>query len=127
MKYKDRYLRQVMISQVGDNGQERLKSSTAVVVGCGGLASPVLTYLAAAGVGNIVLIDSDIIAMTDFNRQFLYEERDIGFDKCFCAKEFIRRRNSDICVRTVDSLLDDKNAEQLLRGAQEARWGSGAS
>ena len=74
----ERYKRQISMSQIGAEGQKLLQKSTVAVVGAGGLGAPVLTYLAAAGVGNIRIIDKDIVEESNLNRQFLYSAEDIG-------------------------------------------------
>lgn len=118
MSTNTRYLRQTALAEIGDGGQAKLKASKVVVVGCGGLASPVLTYLTAAGVGTIVLADFDKVEETDLNRQFLYEEGHLGQDKCSKAKEFLEHRNSSITIKTMNERIDLSNAEELLAGAQ---------
>lgn len=117
MKEGERYLRQLAMSEIGTKGQDKLRAATAVVVGCGGLASPVLSYLSSAGLGNIVIVDADRVELTDLNRQFLYREGDIGRIKTLCAKEYIEERNSEIHVSTFSLSLNAMNAEQVLRGA----------
>ena len=82
MRGENRYSRQTMIPQIGEQGQKRLAGSTVAVIGCGGLGAPVLTCLALAGVGKIRLIDHDRVSLTNLNRQFLYEETDCDKEKC---------------------------------------------
>lgn len=118
MENKIRYLRQTILSQIGDKGQEQLKNSTVAVVGCGGLASPALTYLAMAGVGNIFMIDADLVGSTDMNRQFIYEEKNIGEKKSSCAESYLRKRNSDIEIHSIHTFLNEENAQELLQGMQ---------
>lgn len=118
MKIKARYLRQAVLPEIGEEGQNKLRNSTALIIGCGGLASPVLTYLASAGVGTIILVDEDRIEDTDLNRQFLYEEKQLGEDKCSKAKEFLEQRNSEISIKSIKKRIDFNNAEEILRGAQ---------
>ncbi len=74
MSEESRYSRQILLPQIGEQGQKRLAESTAAVIGCGGLGAPVLTSLALAGVGKLRLIDHDRIGLSNLNRQFLYEE-----------------------------------------------------
>jgi molybdopterin/thiamine biosynthesis adenylyltransferase len=74
----DRYFRQTLLNQIGPEGQKRLSRSSVVVVGAGGLGSPALTYLVAAGVGRVGLIDSDTVSLSNLNRQFLHGDSDIG-------------------------------------------------
>ncbi len=118
MKNDSRYLRQTILPQIGEEGQTKLKESTVVVVGCGGLGSPVLTYLMMVGVGKIVMMDSDTVSLTNMNRQFLYEENDIGKEKAYCAEEFLCRRNSEIDIQAVQTCVNEENIGNLLQGAQ---------
>ena len=117
MRGENRYSRQTMIPQIGEQGQKRLAGSTVAVIGCGGLGAPVLTCLALAGVGKIRLIDHDRVSLTNLNRQFLYEETDCDKEKCKRAADFLRKRNSGIVLETVCERLTEENAGQLLSGA----------
>jgi len=112
----DRYIRQTMLSQVGPEGQKKLSRSSVVVVGAGGLGSPALTYLAAAGVGRVGLIDSDTVSLSNLNRQFLHGDGDIGRAKADSATEKLRALNSDIEIIACKEMLSDDNAETLITG-----------
>ena len=92
MSKDSRYERQLSVPQIGENGQGKLKNSTVTVIGCGGLGSPVLTYLAMAGVGHLRLIDCDVVSDTNLNRLFFYEETDIDEVKCEKAAEFLKKK-----------------------------------
>lgn len=117
MSENNRYDRQKLISQIGEEGQKKLLESRVTVIGCGGLGSPVLTYLAMAGVGHIRMIDCDIISSTNLNRQFFYEESSVGRAKCEEAAEFLRKRNSEIVLESIHEKLTEENAEKLLKDA----------
>ena len=110
MSENSRYERQLIVPQIGENGQEKLKNSRVTVIGCGGLGSPVLTYLAMAGVGHLRLIDCDVVSETNLNRQFFYEETDIDEVKCEKAAEFLQKRNPQITVEPINDLLTEENA-----------------
>jgi len=116
----ERYIRQVILPEVGEGGQARLRSARAVVVGAGGLGSAVLYYLAAAGVGRIDIIDSDIVEMSNLNRQFIHTEADIGRSKAVSAMEKITRLNSGICVTASDARVTAQNAGEFVRGCDVA-------
>ena len=75
MSKDSRYERQLIVSQIGEEGQKKLKKSRVTVVGCGGLGSPVLTFLALAGVGRIRMIDCDEVSLTNLNRQFFMKKQ----------------------------------------------------
>jgi len=110
----DRYQRHIVLPQIGIDGQRRLSSARVAVVGAGGLGSPGLFYLASAGVGHLSIIDSDIIDITNLNRQFIHSEDDIGKEKSVSAMEALKRYNSEIDVSAVSITLDEDNARRLL-------------
>ncbi len=112
----ERYQRQIMLDQIGLEGQKKLARSSVVVVGAGGLGSPALTYLAEAGVGRIGLIDSDTVTLSNLNRQFLHSDADIGRSKAASAKESLLAMNGEIEVEALDKPLTEQNAEELLSG-----------
>lgn len=116
MSEESRYSRQILLPQIGEQGQKRLAESMAAVIGCGGLGAPVLTSLALAGVGKLRLIDHDRIGLSNLNRQFLYEESELDKEKCERAADFLRRRNSGIVLETVCERLTEENAGRLLSG-----------
>lgn len=112
-----RYERQLLIKQIGETGQNRLKQSKVVVIGAGGLASPVLTYLTCAGVGAITLADYDIVSESNLNRQFLYHEGDIGMPKAQRAKEVLSELNSEITIKSISEKLNENNILEVINGA----------
>ena len=111
-----RYERQTRLPEIGEAGQASLSSAKAVVIGAGGLGSPVLYYLAAAGVGTVRIIDSDTVDITNLNRQIIHFEEDIGRDKTQAAKEKLQRLRSDMRINTFSARLDENNAAELLSG-----------
>jgi len=112
----ERYTRQILIDQIDLAGQHNLGCSSVVVVGAGGLGSPALTYLAAAGVGQIGVIDGDAVELTNLNRQFLHGEADIGQSKAASARESLTALNSTIEIREYNTRLTEQNAKTLLTG-----------
>ena len=110
----ERYDRQMMIEGWGVGGQERLKASQVAVVGVGGLGCPVSLYLAAAGVGTLVLIDEGRFELSNLNRQILGWGEDIGRLKAESAAEKIRALNPDVDVKAVSEVVDEDNAAELL-------------
>lgn len=112
-----RYERQILIKQIGESGQKILKQSKVVVIGTGGLASPVLTYLTCAGIGSITLVDYDVISESNLNRQFLYGEKDIGKPKVQLASEFLNNINSTIAFHQVSAKLEEQNIKEIIKGA----------
>ena len=112
----DRYQRQLIIPAVGEAGQERLKQARVLVTGAGGLGSPVLMYLAAAGTGTIGIVDSDKVTMSNLQRQVLYVTRDIGRLKAEASAERISLLNPLIRVIPYPVRLTLENAPELLAG-----------
>jgi adenylyltransferase/sulfurtransferase len=113
----ERYARQMLVKNWGEEGQKKLQSSRVVVVGAGGLGSPASIYLAVAGVGELRIIDSDVVELSNLNRQVLHWDKDIGRLKALSAEEKLRNLNSDIKVEAISERLDEDNGEELLRGA----------
>ena len=111
-----RYARQLILAEVGPGGQEKLLRSSALVVGAGGLGSPVLYYLAAAGVGRLGVADADTVAIPNLHRQILYATPDVGKAKVDVAAERLRALNPDVTV--VEHLLrvDESNIDALIGG-----------
>jgi len=112
----DRYSRQIIIPQIGSEGQKKLARSSVFVAGAGGLGSPALTYLAAAGVGRIGLIDSDTAALSNLNRQFLHNTGDIGRLKAESAGEKLSRLNNKIEIKTFSDRITKENAKNFFSG-----------
>ena len=112
----DRYQRQLIIPDVGEAGQEKLKQARVLVTGAGGLGSPVLMYLAAAGVGTIGIIDSDTVSISNLQRQVLYVTGDIGRVKADAAAERISLLNPLIRVISYPIRLTAENAPEILTG-----------
>ncbi|ASJ01575.1 ThiF family adenylyltransferase [Thermococcus gorgonarius] len=112
----ERYSRQIMIW--GTEGQEKLKKSTVAVAGTGGLGSPVAFYLAAAGVGRIILIDSEKPELSNLNRQILHWEEDLGKNpKPLSAAWKLRRFNSSIEIVPVVTKVTEENVDEILKDA----------
>ena len=112
----DRYARQLVIPEIGAAGQEKLARSRVLVIGAGGLGSPVLYYLAGAGIGAIDVIDSDLVAVSNLHRQILYATPDIGRPKVDVAAERLRALNPDVVVTTRALRVDAANAVALVGG-----------
>ena len=110
-----RYSRHLVLPEVGPEGQRRLKGSSVVVVGVGGLGTPAAIHLAAAGVGRIGLVDGDTVEMSNLQRQFLFREADVGRRKVEVAAEKLRQVNPNVEVVAYDRKLDSGNAIEVIR------------
>ncbi|GGF01194.1 HesA/MoeB/ThiF family protein [Hymenobacter cavernae] len=109
-----RYDRHIRLPEIGLEGQHKLKAARVLVVGCGGLGCPVLQYLAAAGVGNLGLLDFDTVDETNLQRQVLYTTADVGRSKAEVAAEKLRAQNSLISVQSHLTRITAANARTLL-------------
>ena len=109
-----RYNRQTMLSEIGDEGQEKLKKSKVLVIGAGGLGCPVLQYIATAGVGTIGIVDFDTIEIHNLHRQILYTEEQIGFPKASTAKSVIEKLNPLITVLAFEEKITIENAARII-------------
>lgn len=110
-----RYSRNILVREIGPEGQEKLLSSSVLVVGAGGLGSPALLYLAAAGVGRIGVIDRDRVEITNLNRQVIHREASLGRRKVESAGDGIRAIRSDARVEEHTAALTAENAAELFR------------
>ncbi|GBD42755.1 Molybdopterin-synthase adenylyltransferase [bacterium HR40] len=111
-----RWARQIVLPEVGGQGQARLLAARVLVVGAGGLGSPLLLYLAAAGVGCLGIVDSDRVDVSNLHRQLLFDESDIGRPKAEAAAARLARLVSGIEVRPFAQRLDSGNCLEILRG-----------
>jgi molybdopterin/thiamine biosynthesis adenylyltransferase len=113
---RERYARHLVLPDLGESGQRRLKGSSVLVVGLGGLGSPVSLYLAAAGVGRLGLVDDDVVTFSNLQRQVLHGESGLGKPKVESAKTRIQDLNSDICVEAYAERFDTDQGARLARG-----------
>ena len=111
-----RYLRQMRLPQLGETGQRRLAAARVAVIGAGGLGAPALTYLAAAGIGEITLFDPDTVDATNLHRQVLFTEADLGRSKAVAAAEHLHAQSPQVSVRAVVETLTPANALEELAG-----------
>ena len=112
----DRYARHISLPDVGIEGQRLINKSRILVIGAGGLGSPVLLYLAAAGVGEIGIIDDDLVDLSNLQRQIIHAESNIGTSKVESAKAQILSINSTIKITTWNARLSPDNAQEILAG-----------
>ena len=110
-----RYSRNIFLEEVGVAGQERLKAARVFVIGAGGLGSPVLQYLAAAGVGHIAVIDADRLELTNLQRQVLYNTTDVGRAKAQVAAEHLVAMNPHVEIQPIVDRFSPANAAGYVR------------
>ena len=113
----ERYARQIILPQFGGAGQAKLKAAHVALIGAGGIGCPAITYLAAAGVGRLTIIDDDRVELSNLQRQPLFTDADIGRPKAVVAADAARRINPHVEAVAVEARLDTGNAEALLAGA----------
>lgn len=110
-----RFTRHYSLSEIGKKGQEKLKNAHVLVIGAGGLGSPLLIYLAAAGVGNIGIVDDDVVDTSNLQRQVLYTTAEVGQKKAKLASQKLAALYPEIDIQTFDLRLDKENAEKLFK------------
>ncbi|MBI3184410.1 MAG: HesA/MoeB/ThiF family protein [Myxococcales bacterium] len=115
---KLRHARQLQMPEIGQEGQERIRASRVLVIGCGGLGAPVVQYLAAAGPGSLTLVDDDIVEVTNLNRQVLHRSADIGRRKVERAQEWVKSLDPSLEVRAIEERLGVENAREIISDHQ---------
>jgi molybdopterin-synthase adenylyltransferase len=109
-----RYDRQIMINEIGEAGQEKLKKAKVLVAGAGGLGSPICIYLAAAGVGTIRLVDRDTVDLSNLNRQILHGRGDINRPKVNSARDKLGNLNKAVTIEALQQTITEENIHNLV-------------
>lgn len=120
----ERYARHIVLRDIGGPGQRKLKGSKVCVVGAGGLGAPLLLYLAAAGVGQLTLIDDDKVSLSNLQRQILFGEADLGRLKTDAAADVLRRLNPHVRVIGRATRLNEQNVRELIGDSDVVADGS---
>ena len=120
----ERYSRQIVLREIGGEGQKRLLSTHVAVIGAGGIGCPAIQYLAAAGVGRLTVIDDDEVSLANLQRQILFGQVDVGRGKAEVAGEAVGRLNADITFEGKRERLTPHNVAALLDGAELVLDGS---
>ena len=120
----ERYARHIVLPEIGGAGQVKLGDSHVAIIGAGGIGSPALLYLAAAGIGKITLIDDDAVSLANLQRQIAFGVNDIGAPKVDAAHQAILRINPDVTVMPVEARITAENADALLTGTDVILDGS---
>ena len=110
----ERYSRHILLKELGGLGQRRIKDSSVLIVGAGGLGAPVIQYLAASGVGTIGIIDHDKVSLSNLQRQVIYPAKQVGEQKVFSAADAIYQLNSNVNVRPYNRRLNSEIAEEIF-------------
>lgn len=120
----DRYARHIVLKEIGGEGQRRLLGSTVAVIGVGGIGSPAIQYLAAAGIGRLRAIDDDRVSLDNLQRQILFATEDVGRPKIEIARDAVSRLNGDVGFEGRAVRLGANNVAELLAGADLVLDGS---
>ena len=112
----ERYARHLVLREIGGPGQQALKAARVLIVGAGGLGAPAALYLAAAGVGELAMVDADTVALSNLQRQVLYGAADEGRVKVEAAVERLAALNANVRVTPLPQMLTEANARELVRG-----------
>jgi len=112
----DRYSRHIIMDDVGPEGQQALLDAEVLVIGAGGLGSPIIQYLAAAGIGTLGIVDDDVVERSNLQRQIVHADADVGRPKVESAAEYATNLNPDITVETHETRLTTENVEELIDG-----------
>lgn len=120
----DRYARHIILKEIGGDGQRRLKAATALIIGAGGIGSPAIQYLAAAGIGRLVIVDDDRVEASNLQRQTIFSVASIGEHKAAAAAAAVHRLNPLIAVDPLVLRLDGSNAGSLMADADVVLDGS---
>jgi molybdopterin/thiamine biosynthesis adenylyltransferase len=110
----ERYARHIVLREIGGPGQKRLKAARVLVIGAGGLGSPALLYLAAAGVGTLGIVDDDEVSLSNLQRQVLHSTKAVGRPKTDSAMTALARVNPEVSVETYTTRLTAENADRLI-------------
>jgi molybdopterin-synthase adenylyltransferase len=113
----DRYARHLVLREIGGTGQAAIRAASVTVIGAGGIGAPVLQYLAAAGVGRLMIIDDDVVSLSNLQRQVIFDTADIGQSKAKRAAERVIAINPDVAVTVLEQRINTDNAAALLTGA----------
>lgn len=110
----ERYSRQIVINEIGVDGQEKLTEAKVLIIGAGGLGSPAALYLAAAGIGKIGIADSDIVGLSNLQRQLMHTTSDLGRPKVESAKETLQQINPDVSIQTYNEFISSDNIAGII-------------
>jgi len=113
-KKREIYSRQILMKDIGEQGQQKLADASVLVVGCGGLGAPVLYYLTAMGIGHLGLCDCDVVSLSNLNRQVLFTMEDIGKPKASTAQKRLLALNPDLITTIYDQRMDEEFVKEII-------------
>ncbi len=112
---QERYSRQIILKDVGEEGQLKLMNARVLVIGAGGLGCPVLQYLVAAGIGTVGVVDNDVVSISNLQRQILYSEAELACSKAQLAKQKLQNLNRQTNLQVYNTFLDGSNAGAVIK------------
>ncbi len=120
----ERYARHIVLPEIGGAGQQKLKAARVLVIGAGGLGAPVIQYLAAAGVGTLLVADDDVVAVSNLQRQVIHDSANVGQPKTESAAAFVKRINPHVTVIGVNRRVTPHTADEAIASADVVADGS---
>lgn len=111
----ERYARHIVLTDVGGAGQQKIKAARVLVIGAGGLGSPIIQYLAAAGVGTLGIVDDDVVSLSNLQRQTIHDAENVDVLKVESASAYVARLNPHVTVETQTCRLNEENGDELIR------------
>jgi len=115
-KEKERYSRQIVLEEIGFNGQTKLHESKVCLIGVGGLGSPIALQLVAMGIGSLLIVDRDVIEISNIHRQNLYNTDDIGYPKAEVAERKLKAINPDLNIKALTISVNQDNVKEIVEG-----------
>ena len=112
----ERYARHLVLPEIGGTGQQKLKRARVFVIGAGGLGAPVLSYLAAAGVGTLTIVDDDEVSLSNLQRQIIHETQSVGLAKTDSATRALKAINPNISVIAIEQRISPENGAEMVAG-----------
>ena len=112
--FLEKYSRQIIMDQVGVEGQKKINDSSICIIGCGGLGTSAAQYLSMSGIGKLVFIDHDSIVLSNLNRQTLFTDKDIGESKCKVLTKKIKNINKSITINNYQKKINENNIHQYV-------------
>ena len=110
-----KYYRQLILKKIGISGQKKIFRSKVLVIGAGGLGCPLILYLAYSGIGNLGIVDHDVIELSNLSRQVLFTKKDIGKSKVLVSKGIVKRINKNININIFRKKVDKNNIEKIAK------------
>ena len=112
----ERYARHLVLPEIGGTGQQKLKRARVLVIGAGGLGAPVLSYLAAAGVGTLTIVDDDEVSLSNLQRQIIHETQSVGMAKTESATRALKAINPHVSVKAINQRISPENGADMVAG-----------